>query len=268
VRIDQALPRLFERAYPAIDPMTPIISVLPLLRFHEVDALPLSFDSTKKQRGIFGYTSLARILSLGPKRFPTFLNQPCEDVSEPLAKVRADQQISDLLKEFQRARFGFARVTEKKRVGGLVSLDDILRLYENGILSCKMKAEEVSSKAFWLPPSSTVRDVLEQMFARRIRRVFVGRGREFVWDRSIIGYLFSPGVLAKVAREPSNDVIDVPVSGIEPTKAIQADPGETLKEAAGRLTSERGQCLVFDGRVVTPWDIVMKPWETKKLKIR
>jgi hypothetical protein len=141
-------------------------------------------------------------------------------------------------------------------------------VYENDILSCKMKAEEVSSKAFSLPPGSTVREVLEQMFARRIRRVFVGRGREFVWDRSIIEYLFSPAVLAKVAQEPSEDTLDVPVSVIEPTKAAQADPGETLKEAAGRLTSERGQCLVFDGRIVTPWGVVVKPWETWELKVR
>ena len=268
MRINQALPRLFERAYPAIDPNTPMISVLPLLRFHEIDALPLSFDSAKKQRGIFGYTSLARILSLGPKRFPAFLSQPCEDVSEPLATVRADQQLSKLLDEFQRTRFGFARVTEKKRIGGLVSLDDVLRLYESGIVSCELNIEGVSSKVFWTQPSSTVREVLEQMFERRIRRVFVGRRREFVWDRSIVEYLFSPAVLAKVAREPSKDVLDIPVSGIEPTEAIKADPDETLKEAAARLTSERGQCLVFDGRVVTPWDIVMKPWETKKLKIK
>ena len=268
MRISQALPRLFERAYPAIYPNTPMVSVLPLLRFHEIDALPLSFDSVKKQRGIFGYTSLARILSLGPRRFPAFLNQPCEEVSEPLATVRADQQLSRLRGEFQRTRFGFARVTEKKRVGGLASLDDVLGLYEDGVVSCRMKAEEVSSKAFMMPSSSTVRDVLEEMFARRIRRVFVGRRRDFDWDRSIIEHLFSPAVIAQVAQEPSRDFLDVPVSVIPPTEAIQGDPDQTLKEAAARLTSERGECLVFDGRVVTPWDIVMRPWEAKKLRMR
>ena len=268
MRINQALPRIFERAYPAIDPNTPMISVLPLLRFHEIDALPLSFDSAKKQRGIFGYSSLARILSLGPKRFPGFLNQPCEDVSEPLATVRADRQISKLLDEFHRTRFGFARVIEKRRIGGLVSLDDILRLYDDGTVSSKMTAEGVSSKTFSLSPNSTVRDALEQMFARRIRRVFVGQGREFVWDRSIIDYLFSPAVLAKVAQEPSKDALQFQLSDIKPTEAIRTTSGTSLKEAAALLTSERGQCLIFDGKVVTPWDVVMKPWEAKKLRTK
>ena len=268
MKISRALPRLFERAYPAVDPRTPMLSVLPLLRFHEIDAMPLSFDSQKKQRGIFGFSCLARILTLKPGGFQGFLQQPCEEVSEPVATVKADQPLSTLLDEFLRTRFGFARVTERKGAGALASLDDVLGLYDTGAIGCRKRSSEVSSSVFSLPGTASLRKALEEMFDRRIRRVFLSGTSKFVWDRSVVEYLFSPSALAKVAQSPSTDVLDIPISKIETTEAIESSPEAPLKEAAALLKAQRGQCIVFDGRVVTPWDVVMKPWADRSLRIR
>jgi len=268
LRIKEAFPEMFERAYPAIDPTTPIISILPLLQFYEIDALPLSFDLNEKQRGIYGFSCLARILTLEPGRFKRFLEKPCEEVSEPLATVRAEQHLSVLLNAFLRKRFGFARVVERRGAGALVTLSDVLVLYGRGGVKSSLSLEDVASPAFSMPAEATIREALKEMFSRRIRRVFVGESREYVWDRSIIEHIFSPAVLARVAQNASEDILDIPISAIRTSAATEVRGGMKLKDAAAALNTQSGKCLVFDGKVVTPWDVIMKPWKAKELKIR
>ena len=268
MRIVEAFPLVFERAYPAIDPKTPMMAALPLLRFHEIDALPLSFDSGRKHGGIFGASCLARIVTLKPKGFSAFLQQPCEEVSGPITTVQAKAALSHLLDIFLETRFGFARVVESKGVGALLSLDDAIGLYDEGVIGSALRAKDVASKAFSLPRNSTLRGTLEAMFARRIRRVFLTGTDDFLWDRGIIEYLFSPAVLAKVSQDPSYDPLETTISDLATIRARRGLPEMTLGEAAGALRVQRGQCLTFGGKVVTPWDLVMKPWKAKKLKIR
>ena len=268
MRIREAFPRLFERAYPAVDPTTPILSVLPLLRFHEIDVLPLSFDASSKQKGVFGFSCLARLVKVRPDGVGSFLKRPCEVVSEPLATIRADRTLASLLNVFLRRRFGFARVVESKGAGALLALPDVLGLYQDGVLVSSLALEHVGSTAFSMPSRSTVREALVEMFDRRIRRVFISGTHQFIWDRSIIEHLFSPAMVARAARPEPEDILATPISEIGTTTAKVGDERMRLREAAALLKVEPGQCLVFNGKVVTPWDIVMKPWKESKLKIR
>jgi len=268
LKVREAFPTIFERAYPAVDPTTPILTVLPLLRFHEIDALPLSFDGRRRQRAVFGFSCLARLLKVRPEGFGSFLKQPCEVVSESLATIRDDQSLSSLLNVYLRRRFGFVRVVESKGAGALLTLSDVLGLYQEGRLRSSLTLKDVGSAVFSMPSESTIREVLVEMFDMRIRRIFVSGTREFVWDKGIIEHLFSPAVLARVARREPEDILKMPISGIETTTAKRAEGFMHLREAASMLKAEPGQCLVFDGKVVTPWDVVLKPWKGRELKIR
>lgn len=243
-----------------------MLHALPLLRFHEIDALPLSFDAEKKRRAIFGSSCLARLLTLGPKGFAPFLRRPCEEASEPLSVVRADKSLTVLLETFAETGFGFARIEDRAGAGALASLPDFLGMYQERTISTSLRARDVASPAFAMRKRATLREVFEQMFSRRYRRIFIAGTRNFIWDRSIIEHVFSPAVLKEILDEPANDVLSSPISEVEPTRAKVISPGMSLKEAAQILKAERGQCLVFDDRVVTPWDVIMKPWVLKKLK--
>jgi len=267
LRIKDALPELFQRAYPALDPKMEMLSALSLLQFHGIDALPLSFDSDRKNRAVTGFSSLARVMRLDRKGLPTFLRQPCEEASEPLSTVGAERSVSVLLDKFLRTRFGFARVEEKKNVGALVSLWDLLGLYQTRVFNTDLTVEDVGSSIFSMPPRTTAREALRAMFRRGVRRVFVDSPTKFVWDRGMIERLFSPSVLASAAENPSGDLLEITLSELEPVAAGQVKPGTKLREAARMLRQERRHCLVFDRRVVTPWDVVMKPWKAKALKI-
>lgn len=270
MRIKDALPRIFTRAYPALDPQTKMLAAMSLLRFQEIDAVPISFEGKERPRAVFGSSSLARLLLVKPDRLGKFLEETCADVSEPLVTVRATEGLARLLDTFAETRFGFARVEERGGVGALAVLWDILELYETGAIAADLTVRDVGTPIFSMPGGASLRKALQEMFRKRFRRVFVSGSRGYVSDREMISHVFSPAVLGAVLRgKGSKEVLDVTVAEVERVTAREVSPETTLEEAARALRADRrGQCLVFDGTVVTPWDLVMKPWIAGALRFR
>jgi hypothetical protein len=265
--IRDALPQVLRREYPVLDPDMPVITALTLLRFHETDALPLSLGPGRKPRAVSGFSCLARLVRLGPKELGPFLKQPCASASEPLAAVGADEDLASLLNTFLSTRFGFARLTEKTNSMVLTGLFDLLGLYQNGTIGSTLKVEDVASPMFSMAKGATLREALGEMFTRRCRRVFISGTKDFIWDYAILEYLLSPSLLTMIAQNSAKDILDLPISEIGPTAASVVAPGTKLKAAAEVLRMERGRCLVLGEAVVTPWDVIIKPWKDGLLQI-
>lgn len=266
MKVKEAIPALFQKAYPVLDPKTEMLLALSLLRFQEIDALPLSFDSGGKSRAVMGSSCLAKLMQIDRRALPKFLKQPCEEASRPIATVRTDVSLRVLLDKFQQTHFGFARVEEKKRVGALVGLWDLLGLYETGHFESDLVIGDVASPIFSLPGETTVKEALRQMFDRKCRRVFVSGTDGFVWDRAIIQRLFSPETLSEAAGDSGLDLLGMPLSEFESVTPVREKAEMSLKDAARVLREGRGKCLVTGGSVVTPWDVVMKPWRARALR--
>lgn len=166
------------------------------------------------------------------------MKQPCKVVSEPLTTIRADKTLSGLLDAFLRKRFGFACVVESKGAGAPLTLPDVLGLYQDGMLRSSLSLEDVSSVTFSMPSESITREVLVEMFNRRIRRVFISGTRKFVWDRSVIEHLFSPAVIARVAQLELQDILETPISAIGTTTAKEVVGRMQIREAAASLKAE------------------------------
>lgn len=164
-----------------------------------------------------------------------------------------------------------------KTKAALVSLADVLALYADGTVTTKMVSEDVSTAIFSMPGTTTVRDALQAMIHRRHRRIFISGKKEeedsslYVSDRSMMSYLFSPSILEVLGREEERrqrDLLSTPISKVEKVVPSAIGPRATLKSAALRLRKDRGGCLVTgEGKVVTPWDVVMKPWMSNRLVI-
>lgn len=275
MRIGDALPGLpgiFQKAYPVLDPRTNMLQAMSLLRFHEIDALLLAKPAGKRQpRVVGGYSTLAKLMLVGPEKLGSFLEQPCEAASQPVPTLRASQSLSSLLETFAKTRFGFARVEKRRNVGVLASLSDVLGLYETGAIAADLTVKEVGSSRFSMPGETTIRKALQEMFQRKYRRLFVSGSREFISDRGIIGRTFGAAVLGKIlhGRAARVEALDIPISSVEKMIPRKVAPNASLKEAARALAAERGgQCLVFGRMVVTPWDLVMKPWMAGALKLK
>ena len=267
MKIREALPHVFNRAYPVLDPKMPMLPAVSMLRFQQIDGLPLVIEGTTSgPRALHGYSLLKRLLALGPGGFWKFVEKPCEDAAQSIGTVNADQELESLFEVFMKERFGFAWINSKDGTGVPVSLADVLELYRTRAIESDLTVRDVASPIFALPGMTPLRQALLFMFSHRFRRVFLAAGESFISDRSMISHIFSPAVLHKLAAEP-NSVLESPIADIEKSRPRRV-PGRTaLKAAAKSLGGDIGQCLTSRGTVITPWDIIMKPWKTDSLRL-
>ena len=238
-----------------------------LLRFHQIDALPIGFKPKQKKRlAVFGFSCLSKLLESAPKDYGRFLELPCEQASLQLSTVDVDDTIEKLLRVFEKTKFGFAWV-ESERLGGFASLRDLLELYENGAIDTSMTVEQIASPVFSMSANSTLKMVLKEMFSHRFRRIFVDGEDNLVTDRRIISYIFSASRLTSTTRKPEI-LLDAKLGDLEKTKPIPISGKTRIKKAAASMNGAVEECLICDKGVVTPWDMVMKPLISEKLSFK
>lgn len=242
--------------------------MLYLLRMKDVDAVPIFPMARRGARAVFGFSALLHLMKLGPKGFADFVRGPCEAASDELSLLGLEDDLEALLEAFEARRLGFALVRDPRQAkkAGLASLADVLSLYGRGGIRSDLTVEDVGTRIFSMPSGSSIRDALQQMFRHRYRRVFLSGESTYVSDRGILGYLFSPSILEELGTDETLDPLSKPIGEVEKSTPATIDPRKGLKLAALKLKEERGGCLVTDDhRVVTPWDVVMKPWLSGEL---
>lgn len=267
MKIGEALPHIFNRTYPVLEPGTQMLLAVSLLRFHQIDALPIGFKPDQKKKfAVFGFSCLAKLQDTPPKEYARFLEQPCESASLELSTIDVNDTIENLLDGFEKTRFGFSWV-ESARLGGFASLRDLLELYRNGILYTTMTVEQVASPIYSLPSKTQIKSVLQEMFNHRFRRMFVEGKNTIVTDRRIIGYLFSSSRLSDASRQPEK-LLDASLGDLETIEPNPIEGKTSINQAALAMKDAVEECLVCDKGVVTPWDLVMKPMLSGRLVIK
>lgn len=267
MKVGEALPNIFRRTSVVLEPGTQMLLAASLLRFHQIDALPIGFEPKQKKKfAVFGFSCLSKLLETPPAEYKKFLELPCESASLELSTVDVVDSVESLLKVFERTKFGFAWV-ESDKLGGFASLRDLLELYGNGILGSNMSVEQVASPIFSMPASSRLSDVLQEMFSHKFRRIFVDGRNSVVTDRRIIGYLFSASRLTEISKNPEK-LLDAQLGDLDKTEPIRVNNESTVKEAALSMKDAVEECLICDSGVVTPWDIVMKPLKSGNLVVK
>ncbi len=271
-KIRDVLPEIFQRPYAVVEPSTKTQVALCLLAFHEVDALPVGFTSaTGKKFVVSGYSCLSKLLQTNPSKYGKFLDQPSEEICVELATVSADRDIEALLKIFEETRFGFAWVENAGRsnMGALASLRDLLPLFGRSIMSTDMAVEDVATyPVFSLSEDTSLKQALEKMIEKKIRRVLITGTQKMISDRQIIDYVFRIARLDEAGRKPSG-LLDANLDDLVSIRPQRISSKIGINKAAALLYAKggRGGCLVCDKGVVTPWDMIMKPWRQKKLSI-
>ncbi|MCL5066931.1 MAG: hypothetical protein M1368_01080 [Thaumarchaeota archaeon] len=269
--ICELMPELLERTQPIVEPHTEMLPALSLLRFQKIDALPIGFKKSGDAKlALSGYSCLSQILALAPSSYRSFFNAPCEEYADKLSTVSAEGGLEALLRLYSETGFGFAWVDGhgKYECGGLVSLRDVIHLYERGVIGTDLSIGEVATfPVVSLPRTERLRRVLREMTERRIRRVFISGTSSAVSDRTIINHLFSITRLSKAASDDRNDLLETELGNIQSTLAEPISSSSSLKEAARLISQSAEGCLLCAEGVVTPWDLIMKPWKQGKLKV-
>jgi CBS domain-containing protein len=270
LKLDSAFPHILERQYPVVKPDYPLLAVLYLLRMKDVDAVPIVTQRGTRGRAVFGFSSLPKLVTLGPARFDRLLRGPCEEASDTLVSLSVEEDLESLLETFNSSGLGVALVrgTGSDKRTGLVSLADVLRLYSSGAIRTDITTEDVGTRIFSLPRNTPIRRALQEMFRHSYRRIFLPGERTYVSDRGVMGYIFSPVVLEEIGNHPHEDILAAPLDEAEKETPLVVAPGTAVKMAALKLQGDRGGCLVTRGdKVITPWDVVMKPWLSGRLTI-
>ena len=270
MRIGDAFPSILKRPRVFVKPDYPLLTVLYLLRMREIDAVPLTPDGEGRDLAIFGFTSLAKLLALGPVRFTNLLSRPCASVSEALPSLSVDDDLGTLLDSFAKRHLGVAMVHgkgAKEEKGALIGLMDILWLYKSGVISTDVRVRDVGSPLFSLPPGTSIRNALKAMFRHKCRRVFLRDERTYVSDRDIMDALFNPVAIDNISTG-SKDPLAAAIGKLPRATPGRISRDETIFAATRKLDADHTSCLVTtNDRVVTPWDLVMKPWSSKRLTI-
>lgn len=268
VKIGVAIPEVFSRTYTTLDPSTHMLVALSLLKFENVDAIPIGVvGSPGKKRVVSGYSCLSEI-HLNQGNVARLLTKPCENFSVVMKTIEAESDIKDLLRIIGRTGFGCVCIERNsgQEMCGMVSLRDLLGLYHKSNFYSNLSVGDVaSSPVFSLPKNATLKFALGEMLKRGIRRIFIAGTDKSVSDRSFINHVFSLARL-QVSGE-SLDPLETEIGEIESSLPNKVSSETSIKEAAEHMIRTAEGCLVCDRGVVTPWDLLIKPWKSGKLSV-
>lgn len=270
MKIKAALAGIFNRSYIMLEPSMKTHFALSLLGFHDIDAMTIWFgrnvDWTKRYV-VYGYSSVLTLLRTEPKDYGWLMEQPCEAVSVEPAIISENEDLEDLLDLFFKRRFGFAYVERAggTQLGGFANLRDLIALYEKSIIKTDLRVGDVASyPVVSMPGDSSLKEVLDKMVRKNVRRVLVsGTQNNIISDRDIISYVSSIYRLDGFTLDPSR-LLEAKLEDLKKTHPSGVELELPIDRAA-KIVYENGGCLLCGEGIVTPWDLVIKPWIQRKL---
>jgi CBS domain-containing protein len=274
--IASLFPNLFKSTKPITVGSNALIISANLLHLDEAQMLPIvlgldeKIDPSTKIKmfaTLGGYSVLSAILKTDPKDYLKLLWRPCQEFPSWIGSVKYTDALDVLLKVFNITRFGDAAVEGMGTIPALVTLQDILPLYKNDTIKSTLSVSEIGSERVEISPDASLADALRMMFERRVRRVFLSSERRnsisFMSSRNIIRFLFSPERL-EIVKEYPERWLNAKLSDIDPSEAKIIADGKIVNQAASEIGDRVDDCLACEhaNKVVTRWDIIMKPWKT------
>lgn len=258
---------------PLIEGNDPIILAGALLRLKEVHLLPAGKNVPHRMLGVanvelhgaFGsYGVLRKVAGSKPEDYWKTLYSKCAEIPTWIGSCQFEDPFDDVLEMFSITKFGGARVT-KSGEETLVTLSDAVGLISSGKLSTHMSTDDVSSIPIAISEKRPIVDAIKKMISHSIRRLFVEKGQgKFISDRTLIDYLFSHERL-EAARDRPETWLDGELSEVATKFPGMCKTGD-LDEAAMMMGSAPDDCLMTDEyRVVSRWDLVVKPWRAGNL---
>jgi CBS domain-containing protein len=270
LKIKTALPNLFSRPYMMLEPSTKTHFALSLLGFHEIDAITIWFGKNAdwtRRFVVYGYSAILTLLRSDPKDYAMMLEQPCETVAVEPASISGEDDLGSLLDLFLKRRFGFAYVEKARgtQIGGFVNLRDLVKLYESSIFKTDLLVGDVASyPVVSMSGDTDLKSVLDYMVRKNVRRILVSDTQKTISDREIISHItetFRFGV-----KQDLSHLLNARLGDLKSTQPRTVELELPISQAA-RIVYDDGGCLLCGEGIITPWDLIIKPWIQKKLSI-
>jgi CBS domain-containing protein len=151
-------------------------------------------------------------------------------------------------------RIGFAPIVKDNSVIAVISFRDILRLIAKSRLD--IRVSNICSTLITVDPYLNLKDALEIMFSKNIRRVVIRENDNlyFISDRDILGFLMDN----EFGEDKYKDPLEAPLIALNKHKLLKISPDTTISEAAREIMKQKAppSLLVDDNYIVTPLDII------------
>lgn len=277
------LPNLFKIPRPVIDAKSPIIISGNLLQLGEVHMLPIvqglepridQETKIKMYAALGGASILNRLLNTNPKDYGKLIWTPCQEMALWIGTINYDDSLEELINVFVKTRFGNVAVERDTSMRELVTLSEIVGLYRSRKVKSNLRAQDVGSEMVSISSDQELLEAVKLMFQKRVRRVFLKSSThrndnlEYVSDRDIIRFLFSPDRL-EVAKKSPELWVTAKLSELDSNMAQPIADEKTINQASLEIGDKIGECLVCkeSSKVVSRWDIVVKPFHRGNYEI-
>jgi CBS domain-containing protein len=278
--LDAPLSKLFPGLFNIFRPMvtldTPVIVAASILADYEFSILPVrrgrASTGVEKEgvmlfKAIGGQQAFSLVVKSKPEDYNKFLWAPCSTICMWLGKVEFRDELKKLLSIFELTGFGDAMVDAPASAHGLVTLEEIVSLYRERKLKCDLTVKEVSSQAISIDPDTPVIEAMRTMIGKRVRRLFLKRSSEYISDRNILAFLFSPRLLT-IAKDRPESWTNASISEVQKSTARSVLPNVKVEEVGRMVEANRDVFMLSDGvSLVSRWDLVMKPWKEGQLRL-
>jgi CBS domain-containing protein len=277
VPLSKLFPELFSIFRPVITLEVPVIVAASILADYESPILPVrkgrappgvDKEGVKLFKAIGGQQVIRLLVKSKPEDYQKILWAPCSTIGMWLGAVEFDDGLGKLLKVFELTGFGDARVNAPVPPHGLVTLEEVVSLYRKRKLRCGLGVKEISSEAISIDPDTPLIEAMRTMCDKRVRRLFLrGRTADYVSDRSILAFLFSPRIL-RVAKDQPESWTSAKVSEVQSTTARSVSPNAKVEDVGRMAEAGRDVFMLSDGlSLLSRWDLVMKPWRAGQLHL-
>ncbi|MDA4115831.1 MAG: hypothetical protein OK442_04685 [Thaumarchaeota archaeon] len=262
---------------PITTPDVPVIVAASILSVYEAPMLPIvkvGASPTHVKEGVTLFQAIGSqpIISLlretKPKDYYKILWSSCTATSIWIGALGYDDSLDELLRVFVLTGFGDAKVDSPPSPPALITLNEVVALYREGKLRCELGVKEVASPAVVVDSDMPLMEAMNLMCEVRIRRLFLrGKAGEFVSDRNILAFLFSPKGL-KIARDAPDDWTDLRLSDIGSMFARVVSSNDSVEQVGRMVEPGRDVFVLSDHEsVISRWDLVIKPWKAEKLRL-
>ncbi len=275
VSLSRLFPGLFETPRPITTPDVPVIVAASILSLYEAPMLPIvkvGVAPTREKEGVklfqaIGSQPIIRLLTeTKPGDYYKILWNSCTTTSIWIGALGYDDTLDELLRIFVLTGFGDARVDSPQSPPALITLSEVVALYRERKLRCDLGVKDVASPAVVVDPDMPLMEAMNLMCETRIRRLFLReKAGEFVSDRNILAFLFSPKGL-KMARDSPDSWTRLRLSDVGSMFARIVSPDASVEEVGRMVEPGRDVFVLSDNEsLISRWDLVIKPWKARKL---
>lgn len=180
---------------------------------------------------------------------------------EDAISLDASSDLAEALDLFESSHFAFAPVTLDGRLAATLSLRDLLPLVSNS--NIRTTLQEVGSPIISISSKSSLGDAFRMITDRQIRNVGITSEADYIGiinDRKILEFLAShEGRQVLAGSQDGIKPLDrIPLESMALLQPKKIGPDTAISSAAPLLQDVGAPCILSDGLIVTPWDLVIK----------